>query len=95
MRLLHRVPAETLAIAVIYFLLARLGLHFATISLTASPVWPASGFAIGIMIVLGTHLSISKKILTSHGGQLIYDGGRQHTCFVMILPRLASLGRAA
>lgn len=37
----------------LYFLCARLGLSFATISEQASPVWPATGIAIGLGTFLG------------------------------------------
>jgi PAS domain S-box-containing protein len=39
--------------ALLYFLCARLGLAFATLQESASPVWPASGFAVALLIVAG------------------------------------------
>lgn len=40
-------------VALCYFVLAKLGLLLATINKTASPVWPASGLAIGAMLLFG------------------------------------------
>lgn len=37
----------------IYFILARLGLSLATINKSVSPVWPATGFAFGILLLEG------------------------------------------
>lgn len=39
--------------AIGYFALARLGLAFATLQESASPVWPASGFALAVIIIAG------------------------------------------
>lgn len=39
-----------------YFVLARLGLEFATITANISPVWPPSGLALGALIVGGLRL---------------------------------------
>lgn len=39
--------------AFVYFVLARVGLSFATIQNHVSPIWPASGFAASIGILLG------------------------------------------
>lgn len=36
-----------------YFLLGKLGLNLATLNLNTSPIWPASGFAAGVLIVFG------------------------------------------
>ncbi len=44
------------AAAVIYFLAARLGLFLATINKSASPIWPASGFAVGLLLLHGKRL---------------------------------------
>jgi len=46
------VPTVLVA-ALIYFLCARLGLAFATLQESASPVWPASGFAVALLILAG------------------------------------------
>lgn len=42
-----------LAAALLYFLCARLGLAFASLQESASPVWPASGFALALLILAG------------------------------------------
>jgi PAS domain S-box-containing protein len=42
--------------AILYFALARLGLAFATLQESASPVWPASGFAIALLLLGGGRL---------------------------------------
>jgi PAS domain S-box-containing protein len=42
-----------LVAALLYFLCARLGLAFATLQESASPVWPASGFAVALLILAG------------------------------------------
>lgn len=36
-----------------YFLLGKLGLNLATINSNTSPIWPASGFAAGMLIIFG------------------------------------------
>jgi PAS domain S-box-containing protein len=45
--------ATLLVAALLYFLCARLGLAFATQQESASPVWPASGFAVALLILAG------------------------------------------
>ncbi|MBI2256169.1 MAG: CHASE domain-containing protein [Proteobacteria bacterium] len=45
-------PAILVA-ALLYFLCARLGLAFATLQESASPVWPASGLAVALLILAG------------------------------------------
>lgn len=40
-------------IAVVYFLLGYFGLSLATINRNASPIWPASGFAVGALLIAG------------------------------------------
>ena len=45
--------ATLIVAALLYFLCARLGLAFATLQESASPVWPASGFAVALLIVAG------------------------------------------
>jgi signal transduction histidine kinase len=44
---------ELAAIAFIYFWLAKLGLTLASINPSASPVWPATGFALAILLLRG------------------------------------------
>jgi signal transduction histidine kinase len=44
---------ELAAIAFIYFWLAKLGLTLASINASASPVWPATGFALAILLLRG------------------------------------------
>ena len=44
---------ELAAIAFIYFWLVKLGLTLASINPSASPVWPATGFALGILLLRG------------------------------------------
>ncbi len=39
--------------AIIYFIVARLGLSLATISINVSPVWPATGLAFGMLLLEG------------------------------------------
>ncbi|HEV2671991.1 MAG TPA: MASE1 domain-containing protein [Gemmatimonadales bacterium] len=41
------------ALAAVYFLVARLGLRYATIGASISPVWPPTGLAIGALTILG------------------------------------------
>ncbi|MFL5105262.1 MAG: MASE1 domain-containing protein, partial [Xanthobacteraceae bacterium] len=44
---------ELAAIALIYFWLVKLGLTLALINPSASPVWPATGFALAILLLRG------------------------------------------
>jgi len=41
------------AVAIVYFLLAKAGLEFASINPSASPIWPSTGFAIAAVLLLG------------------------------------------
>jgi PAS domain S-box-containing protein len=45
--------AELVCIAVLYAVVARLSLHFATVNPSATPVWPPTGLAIGFMVLRG------------------------------------------
>ena len=45
-----------LGVALAYFGLGRLGLTMATLNHTASPVWPATGLAIGAVIIFGNRV---------------------------------------
>ena len=42
--------------ALIYFVLAHLGLDFSTLQESASPIWPASGFALALLTLFGPRL---------------------------------------
>src|SRR6185369_16484325 len=44
---------EAVAIIVIYFAAARLGLSLASINANVSPIWPPSGLAIAAVVLLG------------------------------------------
>ena len=44
---------ELAAIAFIYFWLVKLGLTLASVNPSASPVWPATGFALAILLLRG------------------------------------------
>src|SRR5215813_11338815 len=44
---------ELAAIAFLYFWLVKLGLTLASINASASPVWPATGFAVAILLLRG------------------------------------------
>ena len=43
-----------LAVAVVYFVLAKLGLRLASINPSASPIWPPTGFALAAVLLCGT-----------------------------------------
>ena len=49
----HRFWLLNIAVALLYFALARGGLLLATLQANASPVWPAAGFAIAIVYLFG------------------------------------------
>ena len=49
-------PAALALGALGYFALARLGLDFSTLQESASPVWPASGFALAFLALTGPRL---------------------------------------
>jgi len=44
------------AIAFIYFGLVKLGLTLSSLNASASPVWPATGFALAVLLLRGYHL---------------------------------------
>src|SRR5262245_34516705 len=48
-----KVALVAFAAAAAYFALARLGLHLASVSPSASPVWPATGFAVAAVSLWG------------------------------------------
>ncbi len=54
-----RLPAlfGNVLVGVFYFLLARFGLHFATVGNHVSPVWPPSGFSIAVLLLAGPRLA--------------------------------------
>jgi PAS domain S-box-containing protein len=43
-------------LALVYFAAGRLGLHFAVVNPSASPVWPASGVALSAVLLLGPRM---------------------------------------
>ncbi len=45
--------ARALALAAAYFLVAKLGLRYATIGPSISPVWPPTGLAVAALVLLG------------------------------------------
>jgi len=47
---------EAVAVIVIYFAAARLGLSLASINANVSPIWPPSGLAIAAVILLGSRV---------------------------------------
>src|SRR5215469_4475121 len=50
---LQRRALEFLGVALAYFLLAKFGLALASINPSASPIWPPTGFALAIAILVG------------------------------------------
>src|SRR5258706_8194087 len=46
-------PVRAALLFAAYFVIAKLGLRFATIGESISPVWPPSGFAIAALLLLG------------------------------------------
>ena len=51
-----RYGVTVLAVALAYFLLARLGLLLASVNPSASPVWPASGLALAAVLLAGPRI---------------------------------------
>src|SRR2546421_12710506 len=45
--------ARALALAAAYFVVARIGLRYATIGPSISPVWPPTGLAMAALVLLG------------------------------------------
>src|SRR5438067_11595355 len=45
--------ARALALAAAYFLVAKIGLRYATIGLSISSVWPPTGLAVAALVLLG------------------------------------------
>ena len=45
-----------LAVALVYFAAARLGLSLASVHTNVSPVWPPTGVALSALIIFGTGL---------------------------------------
>ena len=55
---LGRRTMEVLLVAVVYYVGARLGYGLAFLDTIVSPVWPAAGIALGLVILLGYHVSV-------------------------------------
>ncbi|HEX9448828.1 MAG TPA: MASE1 domain-containing protein, partial [Dongiaceae bacterium] len=49
-------PVAILVAALLYFVVAKLGLELATLQKSASPVWPASGLAVAMFVAFGPRL---------------------------------------
>jgi integral membrane sensor domain MASE1 len=45
--------AAALAVTSVYFIVAYVGLRYASIGVSVSPVWPPTGFAIAVVLFLG------------------------------------------
>src|SRR5207302_5043955 len=45
--------ARALVLAAAYFVVARIGLRYATIGPSISPVWPPTGLAVAALVILG------------------------------------------
>ena len=43
-------------LVVVYFLAGKLGLHFAFVHASASPVWPPTGIALAAVLLLGVRV---------------------------------------
>jgi integral membrane sensor domain MASE1 len=41
------------ALVILYFFAGKLGLHFAFVHASASPVWPPTGIALAAMLLVG------------------------------------------
>ncbi len=48
-----RWSARALALAAAYFVVAKIGLRYATIGPSISPVWPPTGLAVAALVLLG------------------------------------------
>jgi PAS domain S-box-containing protein len=48
--------AALVAVAAVYFVLAKFGLTLASVNPSATPIWPATGFAIAAVLLLGYRL---------------------------------------
>jgi PAS domain S-box-containing protein len=49
-------PAVMLGVGTVYVLAGKLGLHFAFVHVSASPVWPPTGIALAAFLVLGARV---------------------------------------
>ncbi len=52
-----RYPFELAGVAAAYFVLAKLGLQLASVSASATPVWPATGFAMAMVLLAGPRVA--------------------------------------
>src|ERR1041384_4109546 len=52
-----RLTLENLAVAAVYFVLAKGGLQLASINPSATPVWPPTGFALAAVLLWGYGVS--------------------------------------
>jgi signal transduction histidine kinase/integral membrane sensor domain MASE1/ActR/RegA family two-component response regulator len=50
------VPLHTLAVLAVYVLAGKLGLAFASVHVSATPVWPPAGIALGALLLFGTRV---------------------------------------
>jgi integral membrane sensor domain MASE1 len=48
-----RLVLAMLIVAVVYVLSGKLGLQFASLHASATPIWPPTGIAVAVLLVLG------------------------------------------
>jgi signal transduction histidine kinase len=76
--------ARTVLLATAYFVAARLGLWFAVGEGNASPVWPASGLAVGAMLLWGYRLWPG-VVVGAFLASLIREGGQSGSLWPLVL----------
>jgi hypothetical protein len=68
---------ELLAVGTVYFVLAKIGLALASINLSASAIWPATGFALASMLVRGYR--VGPAILVASFAANVTNAGSVYT----------------
>jgi PAS domain S-box-containing protein len=91
---------QLVAIALVYFVLAKLGLALASVNPSASPIWPPSGFALAAMLLWGIRvwpaiflaaLAVNLATTGSLGSSLAIAAGNTLECLTtsLLLNRLS------
>jgi integral membrane sensor domain MASE1 len=70
---------ELTSIAIIYIALAKLSLALASIHPSATPIWPPTGFALGIVVLLGYGISPAIFLAPSLPTSQLQDRSARHS----------------
>ena len=88
----HKDKIIILAIAVIYFICARLSLNLAFEKSNASPVWPPSGLAFAAVIIFGKKALFSIFIGAVAANVMVFQGNHEFSVSIALCSLLIGIG---